>query len=1309
MATLERLQISGVRSFGPNEEHCQTIKFATPLTLILGQNGSGKTTIIEAIKYVCTAELPQGTNGGQGFVNDPKMSSLTTTRGQIKLRVVDSKNNAVTISRIMELTQTAINTQRFSSKGATIRIVKPNGDDSSISGRCADITNECCQIMNVSSSILNNVVFCHQENSAWPLDEGKKVKEKFDEIFDAQQSNKCVEIYRKLLKEKQEKIKLLKLELEYKKEKKEQVDKDKRVLQDKEAKLESFDAEIAQKMTKLQPVKKRIDEIIDLEKVLSELERDLATKEATKNGLVEEQKTIKKNLAFEFEGTDQELQDKIKSFENERQKDETLIQDLVKRQNDIETKKREINEAVQKTQSDLGRLNQQKSHNLKKCCERKKLFDQALDKFRVKISNFDDNTGAKHAINQLKSALNERQDDLGTLIEEKELDLMSLQATLDDVRAKSIKTQQIISSKTREVTDCEQKIESVSLELAALASSDEFLQDYTKRLEAISKTIFNLNNSFRETEESERMEASRSQVTTLEHNLDGLEREYRILLQNDTVEGKIESERHLIMEKQREINKIKSKHAESLRELFGTQSPDCNLKDAVLAKQKSADLALQTLNEQIARKQKDVTTLEVQLQNQIERIGSCQRDLKTGREKISQVCNGRDFDEVLTRCSEKKERLQRDKGNYTSVKIIYNQYIKKFEEERPCCPVCETNFSGKTTVVGKIITTLKSKLDKVPQQLAKVETELVEEEALYNKLQQLKVVNDEITVLTREKLPELESGLNEIKRDYEAKKTDLEALKQQTCGPLKTLEISKSVISDVSTLDQNQADVDKSQKTVEKLKRELALVPSQKSKQEVEAEIDSTKAELSELRRKIEAQTKKINSHKDRLQQLTQERNALFEKQIRMKDSMQNRPNLEAQLNEANEKLQTLRGEIVAKKTELEDLEDELGKIETQKKNLVQENKTVVEKERNQVAMFGNLVHNIEKLEGEIEDYVREGVDEKLAALETTLGEFRQKEATLDHTKTKILNLLSEKREALAKHELRFRTLQSNVTLREKKVLELDLVLKIEDLRKLIGGHDYRTVYDEKCELIRQKESHEKTINSITGEKNALLETVDDLRLKLAKPDWKNAYSNYMTKLYELKLAECVVKDLFKYITVLEKAILEFHATRMKQINKTIREMWREIYRGNDVDYIEIKAEHAGSTTANRKRTYNYRVVQVKKGVELEMRGRCSAGQKVLACLIIRMALAETLSANCGILALDEPTTNLDRENIFSLCEALARIVESRQKEKNFQLVVITHDEEFINALTRAQGVPFFYRVSRNQDGFSVIKKEYAL
>lgn len=44
---------------------------------------------------------------------------------------------------------------------------------------------------------------------------------------------------------------------------------------------------------------------------------------------------------------------------------------------------------------------------------------------------------------------------------------------------------------------------------------------------------------------------------------------------------------------------------------------------------------------------------------------------------------------------------------------------------------------------------------------------------------------------------------------------------------------------------------------------------------------------------------------------------------------------------------------------------------------------------------------------------------------------------------------------------------------------------------------------------------------------------------------------------------------------------------------------------------------------------------------------------QVLASLIVRLALAETFCLTCGILALDEPTTNLDRVNIEGLAYAL--------------------------------------------------------
>jgi len=57
------------------------------------------------------------------------------------------------------------------------------------------------------------------------------------------------------------------------------------------------------------------------------------------------------------------------------------------------------------------------------------------------------------------------------------------------------------------------------------------------------------------------------------------------------------------------------------------------------------------------------------------------------------------------------------------------------------------------------------------------------------------------------------------------------------------------------------------------------------------------------------------------------------------------------------------------------------------------------------------------------------------------------------------------------------------------------------------------------------------------------------------------------------------------------------------------------------------------------------------------MRGRCSAGQRVMASLIIRLALAEAFANTCNVIALDEPTTNLDRANSDSLADALSALI----------------------------------------------------
>lgn len=80
--------------------------------------------------------------------------------------------------------------------------------------RCADMDKEIPELMGVSKPILENVIFCHQEDSNWPLSDSSTLKKKFDDIFAATRYTKALEAIKKERKEQAALIKELKLRLE---------------------------------------------------------------------------------------------------------------------------------------------------------------------------------------------------------------------------------------------------------------------------------------------------------------------------------------------------------------------------------------------------------------------------------------------------------------------------------------------------------------------------------------------------------------------------------------------------------------------------------------------------------------------------------------------------------------------------------------------------------------------------------------------------------------------------------------------------------------------------------------------------------------------------------------------------------------------------------------------------------------------------------------------------------------------------------------------------------------------------------------
>lgn len=288
----------------------------------------------------------------------------------------------------------------------------------------------------------------------------------------------------------------------------------------------------------------------------------------------------------------------------------------------------------------------------------------------------------------------------------------------------------------------------------------------------------------------------------------------------------------------------------------------------------------------------------------------------------------------------------------------------------------------------------------------------------------------------------------------------------------------------------------------------------------------------------------------------------------------------------------------------------------------------------------------------------------------------------------------------ISEHEKIERNLKDNLEL-------IGIREEIEKTQKKLESVKREELQMNTEQLIKKKvelqQQWEKLIKMKSGHGGRIAEkdrAIEGLRKTLTIQKYRESKLNYQKALYDNVVSTKIVEDLQTYCNVLERALTQFHSEKMARINRLIRDLWRNIYKGNDIDCIQINTEEVKGTA--KRRSYTYRVVALKNDSYMDFRGQSSAGQRVLACLIIRIALAETFGGACGVLALDEPTTNLDRVNIESLCHALNQLVEQREIQKNFMLIVITHDQEFIETMDQ---VSSYWKVSRDETGKSRTEK----
>lgn len=252
MTSLDKLLIQGIRAFDPQNK--AVVEFYKPLTLIVGQNGAGKTVrrawcltfsanagssfpadnhrMLEIFLYGPASSriakrksMDPRHNGARSdlvpvvfhivdLIKKVQLAGEREVKAQTRLRFKTAGGVQVVATRIMQLTQGTQGKQTVKTLDSSLQTLDPTTMEKvAQTRRCADMDLEVPELMGVSKAVLQNVIFCHQEESNWPLEDSATLKKKFDEIFAATRYTKALEELKKQAKQAKDELKTKELEL----------------------------------------------------------------------------------------------------------------------------------------------------------------------------------------------------------------------------------------------------------------------------------------------------------------------------------------------------------------------------------------------------------------------------------------------------------------------------------------------------------------------------------------------------------------------------------------------------------------------------------------------------------------------------------------------------------------------------------------------------------------------------------------------------------------------------------------------------------------------------------------------------------------------------------------------------------------------------------------------------------------------------------------------------------------------------------------------------------------------------------------
>lgn len=1293
MSRINKMSIQGIRSFGPEDRDVGVIQFFSPLTLILGPNGTGKTTIIECLKYITTGELPPGGKNGAAFINDPKIARETEVKAQVCLQFYDMKGELCTGKRSLVATQKKNKVEMKTLEGLIVKKLS-NGEKVTISSKCAEMDREMISLLGVSKPILENVIFCHQEESNWPLSEGKALKQKFDDIFASTRYVKALDAIRKCRQDQMTLIKEYQVELKYLKQNKEKVDQINHRLIGLSERQEASNDGILKIRGKMEPVVGRLKILEEKEEEIRTISNTIAKIDGERSQMKRIVTDLRKKIKNLYSGAIEDLLEEIKEFGCKIQEKEKSLILSKEKESALEREGKSLEGEKEKVLMEKVRLEEDDKRYQGHVGARNKMIKSIVTNHEIQESiNGEDGVEAIISFMKIKSE--------SLVAETKSIKTESAESTEKLQRELDAKR----SSKTK--LETEQKLKE-----DALKKNHEELEKINNKLEMMDSCIYKLENiRFAIKDKETRLEAfktsfdvesARSEIQKLQKEANEVDSRIRLLdlelskfNQELTVRTQLDMLNKDKTAKEETLRRLLAKNGDNMKHILGSIPSDAfgkNIEKYIQAQSRR----VRNTTESLQQLKNNLAKLETRRKIERENLLKKQEEIRGYEQKINSVTDGKDVSQGLNDLSSKLQISQDKKGHLTAMEYMFKKYIEKLRRHNPDCPLCHRPFDEQSEV-EELISEMETKLNVIPERLDACQKSISDTSTDYEKWLQLNPIRGMMASCKTEDIPRIEDSIDSLGADISKLNSQISEREEELEMDSNDETMARSLSSDASQMDRLQMEINELIKKINLHSSKLSPDASGRSVEGVEDEKSSAISLKDSLCQQLEQKKELFEEHSSKLHRMQDDLHKHKTEQLSLEADLQSQSKLESNRKNLVDANANLLSEIQGAKDNIQPISVQIDKIVEEKRIAEKQSDVKVEEISKKLDQVNEDLRGIVNLQSEINKYERGKCSERLQASHENLRSAERKIRDLNERKTKLIEAIDRLKEDVSAQKVQLREFEDNKQLleKQKEIKEFDEFIRLEEEK--LGNCSVNELMQQKNSLKKEREIFDKEMDVLKTRKQKLEGEISALRDELSSESLADAEKKYRDKVISLRTTELASSDLEKYYKALDRTIMSYHNQKMSEINKIIRELWRNTYKGHDIETIEIRSdEEEGSGAAKTRRTYHYRVVMVSGGTELDMRGRCSAGQKVLASLIIRLALAETFCLNCGVLALDEPTTNLDRENIESLAFALVEIIKSRSKQKNFQLVVITHDEDFVELLGRSDYVDEFFRVKKD-------------